>query len=101
MAGELKLDEGGLSGLIRELQVHAATSDDHASEVDAALTAAAGAAVSSPLTGALQRLADRFHGSTDDVGERMTSLSASLMTAAHAITTTDSSLADSAHGIER
>ncbi|MGL3200225.1 MULTISPECIES: hypothetical protein [Curtobacterium] len=101
MAGELRLDESGLSGLVRELQAHGATSDGHAADADAALAAAAGALTTPTIAGAVQRLAERFRGNADDVGTRMTSLGSSLTTAAHAVLTADSSLAGEADRIER
>ncbi|ROS58672.1 hypothetical protein EDF42_3468 [Curtobacterium sp. PhB172] len=53
MAGELKLDEGGIASLVRELHVHGAGSDEHAAQADAALAAAAGAVSSAPLAAAV------------------------------------------------
>lgn len=101
MSGELRLDERGLSGLVRELQAHGATSDGHAGDADAALAAASGALTTATIAGAVQRLADRFRGNADDVGTRMTSLGSSLTIAAHAVLTADGGLAGAAERLER
>ncbi|SBN63124.1 hypothetical protein GA0004736_2044 [Curtobacterium sp. 9128] len=101
MAGDLRLEESGLSSLVRELQVRGASSDEHAADVDAALAAAAGATSTPQLAGAMQRLAGRFRGTADDVGARMTSLGSSLTTAAQAIVNTDTTLAGSARELGR
>jgi hypothetical protein len=99
MAGELKLDAVGLASLVRELQVHAALSDEHAAQADAAVAAAAGAVSSAPLAGAVERLVERFRGGFNDVGVRMSSLGASLTTASSAIAATDEKLAGSARSM--
>jgi hypothetical protein len=99
VAGELKLDETGAAGLVRELQVHAADSDEHGRQADAALAAAAGSLSSAPVADAMDRLATRFHGHADDVGKRMTSLGMALTAAANAIIATDRRLADTARGM--
>lgn len=99
MAGELRLDEGGLAALVRELQTHGVTSDEHADQADAALAAAAGSVSSPPLADAMRRLHDRFRGRSADIGDRMTSLSTSLTVAATAITATDGNLADTARSM--
>lgn len=99
MAGELRLDEGGLTALVRELQMRGITSDEHAAQADAALAAATGAVSSPPLAASMQRLHDRFRGRSADIGDRMTSLSTSLTVAATAITATDGTLADTARSL--
>jgi hypothetical protein len=101
MGGELRLDEGGLSALIRELHVHSSSSDEHAADADTALASAASAVSTPQLAGAMQRLSERFRGSADDVGTRMTSLGASLTTAAHAVVSTDSSIAGAARKLSQ
>lgn len=96
MAGELKLDEGGLASLVRELHVHGAVSDENAAQADAALAAAVGAVSSAPLAVAVEQLAARFRGGFDDIGVRMTSLGGALTAASSALTATDAELAGSA-----
>ena len=99
MSGELQLDEGGLTSLVRELQVHSAGSHEHAAQADAAVAAAAGAVSSAPLAGAVERLATRFRGGFNDVGVRMSGLGASLTAASSAIAATDEKLAGSARSM--
>lgn len=101
MAGGLRLNEDGLSSLIHELHVHGTSCDEHAADAEAALASAAGSTSTPQLAGAMQRLAGRFRGNADDVGDRMTSLGSSLTTAAHAIVGTDAALAASARGLHR
>lgn len=100
MAGELKLDEGGVTSLVRALQVQGSSSGEHAAQADTALAAAVGAVSSAPLSGAMGRLAARFHGQSDDIGTRMTSLGGALSAAASAIIATDSALAAAARSLD-
>jgi len=101
MAGELRVDAGGLSSLVGDLNVHGGSAAQQAAAADAALSTAVAAATSPQLSGALGRLAGRFRGRSDDIGVRMTSLAASLTTAHDAITATDSHLAADASGMGR
>jgi hypothetical protein len=96
MAGELRLDETGVSSLVTELNRQAADSDDHTKSADAALSAAVGSLISSPVAEAMERLAARLRNHGGDVGTRMTNLGSALTVTATTITATDGDLAAAA-----
>jgi len=101
MTGQLKLDESGLEGLVREMHAHATVSDEHGRQADAAMRTAVSSVTSSPVANAVERLAVRFLGQSSGVSARMTSLGTALITAAEAISVTDGKLAAAANRMEQ
>ena len=101
MTGQLKLNESGLEGLVREMHTHATVSDEHGCQADAAMRTAVSSVTSSPVADAVERLAVRFLGQSSGVSVRLLSLGTALTTAAEAISATDGRLAAAANRMEQ